>query len=303
MEKIESVLNCDFLILKINEKNKIQFGSEMTFAKIYNIPIYSIIPQNETIETINDNVFIYELSDRVFANLKELIKYLNDLYNLGKLKKKGNIKSNDIIDKINSFDAGYDEGYKVVEKFWGEKPANFVKRVADIYSGKKNVKCLDLGCGNGKNAIYLSNSGFDVTAMDVSYYGINEARRLCDKVNWIIRDIRKYYAEEEKYDIVVLTGSLHCLSTYEEVENVINSVKKSTKQGGYNVISAFNNDVQDLSGHSKDFHPLLLEHSKYVNMYKDWKIIESSNKILNDIHPNNNIKHKHSITRILAQKI
>lgn len=297
------LLDCDFLILKINENNKIQVGSEMTFAKVYNIPIYSIISQNEKIETMNDNIFIHELSDLVFDNLKELIKYLNNLYNLGKLKKKGNIKSNDIIDKINSFDAGYDEGYKVVEKFWGEKPANFVKRVADIYSRKKNVKCLDLGCGNGKNSIYLSKSGFDVTAMDVSYYGISEARKLCDKVNWVIRDIRKYYAEQEKYDIVLLTGSLHCLSTYEEVESVINTVKSSTKKGGYNVISAFNNDVQDLSGHSKDFHPLLLEHSQYVNMYKDWKIIESSNKILNDIHPNNNIKHKHSITRILAQKI
>ena len=131
------LLDCDFLILKINENNKIQVGSEMTFAKVYNIPIYSIISQNEKIETMNDNIFIHELSDLVFDNLKELIKYLNNLYNLGKLKKKGNIKSNDIIDKINSFDAGYDEGYKVVEKFWGEKTANFVKRVADIYSRKR----------------------------------------------------------------------------------------------------------------------------------------------------------------------
>ncbi len=38
-------------------------------------------------------------------------------------------------------------------------------------------KVLELGCGPGRNAIYLANEGFDVTAVDLSVEGINWAKR------------------------------------------------------------------------------------------------------------------------------
>ena len=100
-----------------------------------------------------------------------------------------------------------------------------------------------------------------------------------------------------------MTGSLHCLSTKDEVLDVVNKAKLSTKIGGYNVLSAFNDEEQDLAGHASSFSPILLAHDEYAVLYQDWKIIECSNTILDDEHPHNHIKHKHSITRILAQRV
>lgn len=37
-------------------------------------------------------------------------------------------------------------------------------------------KVLELGCGPGRNAIYLANEGFDVTAVDLSIEGIKWAK-------------------------------------------------------------------------------------------------------------------------------
>ncbi len=139
--------------------------------------------------------------------------------------------------------------------------------------------------------------------MDASYYCIREAKRANKDVEWNVRDMKKIRCENNKYDLVVLTGSLHCLSTLSEVLDVVKTVKQSTKIGGYNVISVFNNDIQDFSGHSSKFHPILLSHDEYMNMYSDWKIIESSNTILEDKHPHNKISHKHSITRMLVQRV
>ena len=51
--------------------------------------------------------------------------------------------------------------------------------------------CLDLGCGHGKNAIYLAEEGFKVIATDVSYYSIKEARSLSNLVEWKVRDMKK----------------------------------------------------------------------------------------------------------------
>lgn len=305
------LLQSDLVIVDARGKKGIGIGSEMTLAKMYKIPVYSICPQashyRKSVDEVKEWIhpFIFELSDKVFDSQQEVTDYLNELYTNGMIKNKPPIDIVDVLDRLNGYDAGYDEGYSTVEKFWGTKPAGFVQLAADLLKKRNtdNPECLDLGCGHGKNAIFLAEQGFQVTAMDASYYCIKEARKLNKKIEWKVRDMRKLQLEQELYDLIVLTGSLHCLSTSKEVVNVVNNVKLATKIGGYNVVSAFNDGEQDLSGHSQNFHPLLLSHDKYINMYKDWKIIESSNTILEDEHPHNNIKHRHSISRIIAQRV
>ena len=154
-----------------------------------------------------------------------------------------------------------------------------------------------------KNSIFLHKQGFSVKAIDSSYYAIAEARNYEPGIDWNVQDIRKFTDNANKYDLIVMTGSLHCLATKDEVIDVVNNMKRITKNGGYHVLSAFNCTKQDLSGHSPDFHPLLLSHDDYLSLYNDWEIIFESNVIQSDVHPNNGIQHKHAITRILAKKV
>ena len=58
----------------------------------------------------------------------------------------------------------YDDGYRACPCFWGSRPARLVRRAAEMLGGGK---ALDVGCGDGKNAIHLSESGFDVSAFDL----------------------------------------------------------------------------------------------------------------------------------------
>lgn len=147
-----------------------------------------------------------------------------------------------------SFDGGYDDGYVSSRQFWGEKPANAVQKVAKFYdeSVTKTTLVLDAGCGHGKNSIYLSNKGFKVDSFDASYYAIQEARERNQNVNWRVCDIRKFNSEK-MYDIILMTGSLHCLHSKTEIFNVIKNMQSYTVVGGYNVLSAFNSGYQDMS--------------------------------------------------------
>lgn len=310
-EDLTMVLESDLIFVDAKDKKGIGIGSEMILAKMYKIPIYTICPLNshyrKKISTEQEWIhpFLYELSDKIFESKEEMVLYLNRLYKMGKIQNRTEIDVIDVIDRLNGYDGGYDEGYTTTEQFWGNKSAKFVQEAADMLKQQNinNAVCLDLGCGHGKNAIYLAEKGFKVTGIDVSYYSIKEARKLSSLVEWKVRDMKKIKCEEDKYDLVILTGSLHCLSTIDEVINVVGNVKLSTKIGGYNVISVFNNEIQDLSGHSSKFKPLLLGHDEYVDLYKDWKIIENSNTVLEDEHPHNKIKHRHSITRLLVQRM
>lgn len=298
---ISKILNSDWIMWGLDKCLPFEAGAMVMLAKLYKIPVFGYGSMEEADKRQRN--FCHELFAKSFCNLQTLVDYLNEINRNHKLQIiHNNFNAEDIISKLEAFDAGYDIGYSETEGFWGSRPAHYVQQAAQYLEKKKSVRCLDLGCGPGKNAVFLSKQGFQVEAMDSSYYAIVQAKSLSDQIKWKIKDVRKWHAEGQVYDLIVMTGLLHCYSSVKEIEFTVSEAQKATLQGGYHVIAVFNDEEQDLSGHPASFNPILLPHDFYLNLYKDWEILASSNSILHDEHPNNNIKHKHSITRILARK-
>lgn len=200
---------------------------------------------------------------------------------------------------------GYEKGYASCDYFWGKKPADFVVKAAELLSGSTSLFAIDFGCGDGKNSNYLSSNGFDVTAVDISLVAIENAKKLWDveNVNWIVSDLRTYEPTKKDNDLVLATGSPHCLSSEDEVSALIDKMKDSLRSGGFIVLYSFNDEDHDFNGHESDFNPILLPHSWYVKKLHGFKVILESNVTQGDIHPDTNIEHHHSITRILAKKM
>ena len=65
----------------------------------------------------------------------------------------------------------------------------------ELYDKKEIIPCktIDLGCGLGNYALYLSGLGFDVTGIDISPTAINIARENAQKksikANFLVRDV------------------------------------------------------------------------------------------------------------------
>jgi len=72
---------------------------------------------------------------------------------------------------------------------------------------------LDVGCGNGDNAIYLASCGFDVTAVDFSIKAIEiakqKARKAGVEVTFIALDALKIGTLNKKFDTVIDFGLFH----------------------------------------------------------------------------------------------
>lgn len=81
-----------------------------------------------------------------------------------------------------------DQKFRVPEQFWNpfytdrERPVPFFKNAPDenlVSYYERNLihpgKALDLGCGPGRNAIYLAQQGFEVTGYDISSVAIQWA--------------------------------------------------------------------------------------------------------------------------------
>ena len=163
---------------------------------------------------------------------------------------------------------------------------------------------LDAGCGEGKNAAYLSKLGAQVDAFDVSDRAIAHARTLwagCSNVRWQVADARRVHLPENSYDVVVAYGLLHCVRDQCEVVDLVSRLKRCTRQAGLHVVCTFNDRHQELHAHP-GFSPLLLPHTFYESLYAGWSVIHCTDSNLRETHPHNRLPHVHSMTRLIARK-
>ncbi|MFW6276931.1 MAG: class I SAM-dependent methyltransferase, partial [Bacteroidota bacterium] len=109
----------------------------------------------------------------------------------------------------------------------------------------ENAKALDLGCGEGRNAIYLARMGVEVKAIDAAVNGVKKLDKIaCDKgldIEAIAADLRNYDFTGEKYDIIVASTILGHLEK-ETRERVTADIKKSLKPGGILFATVFTVD-------------------------------------------------------------
>jgi len=191
----------------------------------------------------------------------------------------------------------FEEIYIKEKGYLGTKPHKITTK---IISYKKTGKVLDLGCGEGRDALFLSKKGFKVTAIDISKTGIKnllkKAKELKVKIIGKVKDITKFNFKI-KYDIIISFSVFQFLNK-KEVYSIIKKMKKNTKKEGINVISAFNEENPN-----KNF-PFLFKKGELKEFYRDWKILDYKEFITPiEKHGKAGRTHQHGISMVIAQKI
>jgi len=99
--------------------------------------------------------------------------------------------------------------YYEKEHYFGD-PYPGLKDFFKNRKGREHV--LDLGCGQGRDALYLASLGYTVTGVDISDVGINqmleEAKVKNIKVKGLVDDVYTFEVSKE-YDVVLLDSMLH----------------------------------------------------------------------------------------------
>jgi SAM-dependent methyltransferase len=106
----------------------------------------------------------------------------------------------------------WDELYAGTELVWTVEPNRFV---AEELAGLAAGRALDLGTGEGRNAIWLAEQGWQVTAVDFSAVGLAKAAELAagrgvTGIRWVQADLRGYEPAPAAYDLILL-AYLHLL--------------------------------------------------------------------------------------------
>lgn len=199
---------------------------------------------------------------------------------------------------------GYDDGYSCCRCFWGKSPGSLVRRFLSETRSVEGLRILDLGCGEGKNAYAFAQAGAKVVAVDCSKAALaNGQRELAHRgIEWVLSDVEAYLRNCSTFDIVIMYGLLHCLPSMKKICSVVRLALMRTILGGQHLVVIFNDGPQDLTAHP-GFSPTLLPHKLYVDLYRDQKIIFEQTDMIHETHPNNDILHYHSLTRLSARRL
>lgn len=102
---------------------------------------------------------------------------------------------------------------------------------------------LDLGCGEGRNTLFLANQGFHVVAVDISIEGTFKLHLIAEQLGvenimCLCEDIRNFQIELKRYGFIVASTVLDHLERTEG-DRIIEKLKRGLKSGGYAYVSTF----------------------------------------------------------------
>ncbi len=132
----------------------------------------------------------------------------------------------------------WDERYSGEDLAYGKAPNDFITNMVDRLP--KVGQALDIGAGEGRNALYLASRGLNVLAIDQSEVGIRKAQRLAQERGLMLRaqtaDLQDFDAAPNSVDLVT-SIFVHLPSTLRAA--VHQRVKSWLKPGGVFLLEAY----------------------------------------------------------------
>lgn len=136
-------------------------------------------------------------------------------------------------------DIDWEQAYVSNESLWATGPDsllyNYIKLVP-------NGKVLDIGVGEGRNALYLAKKGFSVEGLDISKTAVERCRSASEgenlNLNVYTGDIRDTTIQPNTYSLIVATWILHFF-TKSEMKNIVERLKNGLTNSGLIYITVF----------------------------------------------------------------
>lgn len=150
-------------------------------------------------------------------------------------------------------------------------------------------RALDIAMGNGKNAVFLAQNGFNVEGIDISEEAVKAASELAGQVGVSIdarvEDLESNFRmKESAYDVIIC---FHYLQ-----RTLIPQIKRGIRKGGIVVYETF---IVDQAQFGKPRNPdYLLQHNELLDMFREFRCLRYREGIF---------KGPRAVAGIVAQRV
>lgn len=202
--------------------------------------------------------------------------------------------------------ADYDRRYETEGYYWGLTPNRICYDIMKLLPPIKPYRVLDMGCGEGKDAVFFAKCGYAVTAFDISEQGIEKAKRLAEHNKVEVRLFRADlfdYRPDTEYDIIFSSGVLHFVPGQQRGE-LCDSLKEHTADNGINAMNVFVEKpfitrAPDSTRDESKRHPW--RSGELFGYYHDWLFHVCREEVF-DCNSGGK-PHKHCMDTLIAQKV
>lgn len=256
------------------------------------------------------NITQQELANRLNISYQAVSKWENgqtspDLYLLPSIADILNVSIDRLMGCCHSFDIGnnYEKRYNSEEYYWGVKPSFMCLRLIELMPPVKPLTVLDIGCGEGKDAVFLARCGYKVSAFDVTEAGIAKTKKLAEKAGVQVDAFRANVLDfrlENDFDILFSSGVFHLIKP-DLRESIFENYKLHTNKGGLNLFNVFVKKPFVPPAPDKDTDSYSWKSGELMTIYHDWYIEECRETVF-DCN-SGGVPHKHAMDIVYARKI
>jgi len=149
---------------------------------------------------------------------------------------------------------------------FGKEANPFLKKIIHLLP---KGRALDIAAGEGRNAVFLAQYGFEVDAVDISEKGLKKARKLAKvrgvKINTFLVDLDQYQVEKERYDLIA--------NFYFLKRRLIPRIKKGLKKGGRVIFETYLLEHRELGTGGPKETKYFLKPNELLRLFKDSRIL------------------------------
>ena len=156
----------------------------------------------------------------------------------------------------------WDSRYDTHEYVYGKEPLDFLKNSINLVP---RGKAMVLAMGEGRNAVFLAEQGFDVEGCDISPVAIKKANNLASERGVSIRafeaDLENYKLEENKYALIT--------DFYYLQRDLIPQMRAALKSGGIVIMETYTVENLKIGKHGPKNREYLLEENELLRLFMD----------------------------------
>jgi 2-polyprenyl-3-methyl-5-hydroxy-6-metoxy-1,4-benzoquinol methylase len=148
----------------------------------------------------------------------------------------------------------------------GKEPNPFLKKHIHLLP---RGKALDIATGEGRNAVFLAQNGFEVDAVDISENGLKKARKLARakevKINTFLVDLDQYHIAKERYDLIA--------NFYFLKRRLIPRIRNGLKKGGIVVFETYLLEHRALATGGPTQAKYFLKPNEPLRLFRNFRIL------------------------------
>lgn len=192
--------------------------------------------------------------------------------------------------------------YGAGEYYWGTEPNGLARESVERVPPEERGALIDIGAGEGRDAVFFAERGFDVHAVDVSSNGLEKATRLADErevgidtIEADVNDIRFPHS----MDLVYSIGTVQYLRPKNR-KRQFGRFRRDTARGGVHVIFAFVDRPEIPTPPDWTENEFFYDPGELESYYTDWEVLDTREVVFED--ESGGEKHEHAAEVLVARK-